>query len=47
MRTKTLVSVVVAGMAMFLVNTGRADIPAPPVNQDIGMADDPDVGGRP
>ena len=39
MQRKVLVSVAIAGMAVFFASAGWADVPAPPVNQDIGMAD--------
>jgi hypothetical protein len=39
MRGRRFVSIVTTGMALFLASTARADVPAPPVNQDIGMLD--------
>ena len=39
MQRKVLVSVAIAGMAVFFASVGWADVPPPPVNQDIGMAD--------
>jgi len=39
MRRRILMSAIAAGTALFLVSTGWADVPPPPVNQSIGMAD--------
>ncbi len=39
MQRKTLVFIMIAGMALFSANRVRADVPAPPVNQLIGMDD--------
>ena len=39
MRSKSLLAMVTAGMALFLARTAPADVPAPPVNQTIGMRD--------
>ena len=39
MQSEVLVSVVIAGAAMFFASAGWADVPAPPVNQIIGMDD--------
>ena len=39
MKRKVLVSVALAGIAMFFGSAGWADVPAPPVNQVIGMDD--------
>ena len=39
MQIRLVVPVVIAGMALFLASTGRADVPAPPVNQTIGRTD--------
>jgi hypothetical protein len=39
MQKTNLVSIAIAGIALFLASTGWANVPAPPVNQDIGMVD--------
>jgi hypothetical protein len=39
MKRKVLVSVAIAGIAVFFVSAGWADVPAPPVNQTIGQPD--------
>ena len=39
MKRKVLVSVAIAGIAMFFASAGWADVPAPPVNQTLGMPD--------
>ncbi len=37
--SRKIMFVVVSGMLMFVARSGWADVPAPPVNQDIGMED--------
>jgi hypothetical protein len=39
MKRRILISTVIAGMTLFLASASWADVPAPPVNQDIGMVD--------
>jgi len=39
MKRRTLLSVIGAGMAISFAGSGWADVPAPPVNQDLGMVD--------
>jgi hypothetical protein len=39
MQSKNLVLIMIACMAMFIASTAEADVPAPPVNQMIGLDD--------
>jgi hypothetical protein len=39
MQRRRCVSILIGGIALFLPSTTWADVPAPPVNQSIGMLD--------